>query len=275
MSPLSSGCRSASMTSAAEQRELVEEEHPAVRPADLARVAPAGAAADQAGACWRRGAGAANGGRVSSPSPGSSAPASECTAVSSSASSRVRSGRSPGIRSASWSCRSPSARSSSRWCPPAAATSTANRASSMPTRSARSIVVQPVGAAPGEQRAAGHRARPAAPRAPRLAAQLGDHLGQRPQPEHVHPRHQRRLPGLRLGHEDPARSRGRRGHHHRQHARAPTAARRPGSARRSARGVRAAPASGTSAGGAEHARRRWPGRSGCRAWAGRPARAGP
>ena len=109
----------------AEERELVEEQHAAVGAADLAGTDPAAAAAEQAGLAGvvvrrrerradqhrRRRARArprASGSR--------SAPATP---------RGVRSGRSPGIRSASWSCRRPWGRTSSRWWPPAAATSTA------------------------------------------------------------------------------------------------------------------------------------------------------
>ena len=83
--------------------------------------------------------GAENGGRTSIPSPGSSAPAREWIAVSSSDSSRVRSGRIPGIRSAMLVLPAPLGPDRSTWCPPAAATSTANRASAIPTRSRRSV----------------------------------------------------------------------------------------------------------------------------------------
>ena len=82
--------------------------------------------------------GAEKGGRVSIPLAGSRVPAREWIAVSSRASSGVRSGRMPGIRSAMLVLPAPLGPSRRRWWPPAAATSTAYRASGMPRRSDRS-----------------------------------------------------------------------------------------------------------------------------------------
>ncbi len=82
--------------------------------------------------------GAEYGGRVISPSPGSRAPASECSAVSSSDSSGVRSGSIDGIRSARLVLPAPLGPVSRIAWPPAAATSAAYLASPMPRRSARS-----------------------------------------------------------------------------------------------------------------------------------------
>ena len=169
--------------------------------------------------------GAKNGGRTISSSPGSRAPASEWIAVSSSDSSTERSGRIPGSRSARDVFPEPFGPESIRWWPPAAATSSAYFTSGTPFEVGQVVLVSrreprhsisrlpDIGATGG---ASGTD----------LAAQLGPHLGQRPHAEHRHAGHHRRLARLRLGHDHPLEAAARRGHHHRQHARAPTAARR-------------------------------------------------
>ena len=97
--------------------------------------------------------GAENGGRRTSPStvtgPGEppAPPASDSSAVSSSASSTSRSGMSPGMRSASDVLPAPFGPDSRRWWPPAAATSSAKRASATPTRSLRSRTPRRAGSA--------------------------------------------------------------------------------------------------------------------------------
>ena len=65
----------------------------------------------------------ANGGLVIIAPPGGRTPASEWMAVSSRDSSRERSGRMPGMRSASVVLPAPFGPLSITWCPPAAATS--------------------------------------------------------------------------------------------------------------------------------------------------------
>ena len=124
MSPLSSGCRRASITSARKSGNSSRNSTPQcarlISPGRTPAEPPPTRLAVLASWC-----GAENGGRVSMPSAGSRAPASECTAVSSRDSSRVRSGRMPGIRSAMLVLPDPFGPESSRWWPPAAATSTA------------------------------------------------------------------------------------------------------------------------------------------------------
>ena len=134
-------------------------------------------------------------------------------------------------------------------------------------------VVEAVGAAPGQQPACRTSRRPAAPRGPARRAA-------RPRPGPASAARAPRRPGtiaasarLRLGHDAPGGSRaGPRPEHHRQDAghRAQAAGQRqladrtavPVEERRAPRRWRRARP------------RRWPGRSGCRAWAGRRATAG-
>ena len=73
--------------------------------------------------------GSTNGGTVTSGAPGASMPATECTAVTSSASAADSGGSSPGSRVASIVFPAPGGPTMATWCPPAAASSNASRAS--------------------------------------------------------------------------------------------------------------------------------------------------
>ena len=101
----------------------------------------------------------------------------------------------------------------------------------------------------------------------------GDHLAQRAHPDHRHARDQRRLLGLRLGHDHAGRSRA--------PGRPSPSAAPPGTAR--SRPSRVSSPTNTTfsraarrdlAGGRQHRDGDAPGRSAARAWAGRPATAG-
>ena len=121
---------------ALELRHLVEEQHAVVREADFARPRLR-AAADQRDVrdrVVRR----PKRPRASRPAPGGSSPATEWIAVTSSASSKVSGGRIPGSRRAIIVLPAPGGPTSSRLCPPAAAISSARRASVWPRTSAKS-----------------------------------------------------------------------------------------------------------------------------------------
>ncbi len=79
-------------------------------------------------------------------------------------------------------------------------------------------LLQPLRPAPGQEPAPRHR-RDRSRLGHLLAAELGHHLGQRPHAEHGHAGRHRRLERLRLGHEDAPDAALRRGEHHRQHPR--------------------------------------------------------
>ena len=150
--------------------------------------------------------GATNGGVRVSPSAGST-PATERMAASASASSEESSGSSPAIRCASIVLPVPGGPTSSRWCPPAAATSSARRASSWPTTSARSW-----------QRCGRQGGRWARPRQHRRPLEPGQHLSERRRAVHVDPVDERRLGQRVLGHHHAADTRGARREQARQHA---------------------------------------------------------
>ena len=136
-SPLSSGCRRASITSVRSSGNSSRSSTPQwarlTSPGRTRPVPPPTMLALLA-SWW----GAENGGRAISRSPSSSAPASEWRAVTSIDSSIVRSGRIEGIRSARVVLPQPLGPLSSRWWPPAAATSAAKRASARPSTSTMS-----------------------------------------------------------------------------------------------------------------------------------------
>ena len=136
--PDSSGCRSASSTPRGELRCLVEEQHAVVGEAGRTGPGDPAAAADDRGG--RRGVVRCAQRRPASSAarPPGSTPATEWIAVTSSDSSRASAGSSPGSRSASIVLPAPGGPCRSTWCPPAAATSRANRASAWPATSARS-----------------------------------------------------------------------------------------------------------------------------------------
>ena len=230
MSPLSIGSRSASMTSVRNSGNSSRKSTPQcarlISPGRTWPLPPPTRAALLASWC-----GAAYGGRVISPSPGSRAPASECSAVSSTASSRVRSGRSPGIRSARLVLPEPLGPESSRWCPPAAAHLGGVARVGHPVQVAQVDLVEPLPPAPGQQPAARHRG-DRRRLGHLVAAELGHHLGERPHPDDLDAPGHDRLAHLRLGHEDPgdAALRGRRAPSAARPAR--SAGRRTASARR-------------------------------------------
>ena len=135
-SPVSSGVRSASsarpLNSGASSRKSTPRWASEMAPGRATLAPPPTSAAMDALWCgWEYG------GRRINP-PDSSAPTNECSADTSSACSSGKSGSSPGNRSASIDLPTPGAPCRKTWCPPAAATSTAQQASACPRTSARS-----------------------------------------------------------------------------------------------------------------------------------------
>jgi hypothetical protein len=102
--------------------------------------------------------GASNGGRVSSGASDARVPAMEWIAVTSSAACSSSGGRRPGRRSASIVLPAPGGPARNRWCPPAAATSTARRPTACPTTSPRSATG--AGSATAPRTCAGSTVRP-------------------------------------------------------------------------------------------------------------------
>ena len=138
-------------------------------------------------------------------------PATECTDVTSSASSIVSGGRMPATRRAIIVLPAPGGPISSRLCPPAAAISSARRASSCPRTSARSSASRRAAAAgwPGRRTDGARR-----------IVERADRFGERRHAEHVEARDDRRLAGVRRGQQNrrqcrraspPRRSAARRG----------------------------------------------------------------
>ena len=242
-------------------------------PADLARPNPAVPPPSRLAllASWW---GAAEGRPGEHPVAGSRAPASECTAVSSRDSSRVEVGEDAGDPLGELVLPDPFGPESSRWCPRRRRPRGRSCASAMPWSVAQ-VDRRRIRCSPRQrqQPAARTSARPAAPRGRARPAELGDHLGEGPHPDHVDAR----------DHASPPRP----------VARARTTRRKPASAAASTIGStpgtdRSPPARVSSPMNTVARQRvcagrhrwrpaprpRWRGRSGSRAWAGRQARGG-
>ena len=115
------------------------------------------------------------------------------------------------------SCRCRAGRPSNRWCPPAAATTSAVRDSSWPATSATSSAAEPLGAAPGEPADVVER------RHRRVVGLLvadehRDRLPQRPHADDGDAGHQPGLGHVGLGHDDPVEAGLGGGHRGRQDA---------------------------------------------------------
>ena len=202
ISPLSSGWRSASMTSVRNSGNSSRNSTPQcarlTSPGRTRPVPPPSRLALLA-SWW----GAKNGGRVSRSSPGSSAPASEWIAVSSSDSSRRQVGQEPGIRSASVVLPGPLRPGEHQVVAAGRGDLDGVAGVGHAEQVGHVELLQPLLTAPGQQPAARHR-RDRRRLGHLVAAQLGGDLGQRAHAEHGHAGHHRRLAGLRLGHEDAA-----------------------------------------------------------------------